>query len=79
MAFAVWRLGMPIGTAKFRFVIGLCQISWLPLPWRTIVQPAARNKSRSGLSKCGAIYAVAGSASRSAVIWRNNSAGSTPG
>jgi hypothetical protein len=27
MAFAVWRLGMPTGTAKFRFVIGLCQIS----------------------------------------------------
>jgi hypothetical protein len=26
MALAVWRLGMPIGTAKFRPVIGLCQI-----------------------------------------------------
>jgi len=31
MALAVWRLGMPIGTAKFRLVIGLCQISWLSL------------------------------------------------
>jgi hypothetical protein len=27
MAFAVWRLGIPTGTAKFRFVIGLRQIS----------------------------------------------------
>jgi hypothetical protein len=32
MAFAVWRLGMPTGTAKFRRVIGLYQISWLPFP-----------------------------------------------
>ena len=27
IAFAVCRLGMPTGTAKFRFVVGLCQIS----------------------------------------------------
>jgi len=27
MALAVWRLGMPTGTAKFRRVIGLYQIS----------------------------------------------------
>jgi hypothetical protein len=26
MAFAVWRLGIPIGTGKFRAVIGLYQI-----------------------------------------------------
>ena len=32
MALAVWRLGMPTGTEKFRPVIGLYQISWLPLP-----------------------------------------------
>jgi hypothetical protein len=30
MALAVWRLGIPTGTAKFRCVMGLCQISWLP-------------------------------------------------
>jgi hypothetical protein len=42
-------------------------------------QPAARNKSRNGRSNCGAIQATAGSASRSAVICRNNSRGSTPG
>jgi hypothetical protein len=42
MALAVCRLGMPIGTAKFRLVVGLCQISWLPLPCRTSVQPAAQ-------------------------------------
>jgi hypothetical protein len=47
IAFAVWRLGIPTGTAKFRSVIGLCQISWLPRPCRTSVQPAARSKSRS--------------------------------
>jgi hypothetical protein len=46
MAFAVCRLGMPTGTAKFRFVIGLRQISWLPLPCRTSVHPAARNAQR---------------------------------
>ena len=68
IALAVCRLGMPIGTAKFRLVIGLCQISWLPLPCRTSVQPAARNNSRNGRSNCGAIQATAGSASRSAVI-----------
>jgi hypothetical protein len=79
IALAVWRLGIPIGTAKFRLVTGLCQISWLPLPWRTRKQPAPRNKSRSALSNCGAIHAAAGSASRSAVICRNKSPGSTPG
>jgi hypothetical protein len=60
-------------------VIGLCQISWLPLPCRTGTQPAAPSKSHSGLSNCGAIHAAAGSASRRAVIWRNSEAGSTPG
>jgi hypothetical protein len=38
---------MPIGTGKFLRVIGLYQISWLPLPWRTKVHPPARSKSRS--------------------------------
>ena len=50
MALAVCRLGMPMGTGKFRAVIGLCQTSWLPLPSRTMVQPAAFNISRSGRS-----------------------------
>jgi hypothetical protein len=36
-------------------VIGLYQISWLPLPCRRNVQPAARNRSRSARSNCGAI------------------------
>jgi hypothetical protein len=67
------------GNREFRRVSGLCQISWLPLPCRTRVQPAARSRSRNGLSNCGAIQAAAGSASRSAVIWRNSDAGSTPG
>ena len=67
---SVWRLGMPTGTAKFRFVIGLNQISWLPRPCRTSVQPAARGKSLSARSNCGAIQLVAGSASRNAVICR---------
>jgi hypothetical protein len=49
------------------------------LPWRTSVQPAARSKSRNGRSNCGAIYAAAGSASRNAVICKNNEAGLTPG
>jgi hypothetical protein len=79
MALAVWRLGIPTGTAKFRFVIGLCQISWLPLPCRTSVQPAARSNSRNGRSNCGAIQAAAGSASRNAVICKYNEAGSMPG
>jgi len=35
MAFAVCRLGMPIGTGKLRRVIGLNHISWLPFPCRT--------------------------------------------
>ena len=68
MALAVWRLGMPTGTGKFRCVIGLRQISWLPLPCRTRVQPAARSNSRKARSNCGAIQA--GSASRRAVICR---------
>jgi len=55
MALAVWRLGIPIGTGKFRPVIGPCQISWLPLPWRTSVHPAARSSSRRARSNCGAI------------------------
>jgi hypothetical protein len=55
MALAVWRLGIPTGTGKFRRVIGLYQISWLPLPWRTKVHPAARSSSRSARSNCGAI------------------------
>ena len=79
IALAVWRLGMPTGTAKFRFVIGLYQISWLPLPCRMKVQPAARNKSRSGRSNCGAIQARARSASRNAVIWMKTEFGSTSG
>src|ERR1700738_5212272 len=79
IALAVWRLGMPTGTAKFRFVIGLYQISWLPLPCRTKVQPAARSKSRSGRSNCGAIQARARSASRNAVIWMKTEFGSTSG
>ena len=58
------------GTAKFRLVIGLCQISWLPLPGRMKLHPAARKRSRRGRSNCGAIQATAGSASRSAVICR---------
>src|SRR6478752_10806185 len=57
IALAVWRLGIPTGTAKFRLVIGLCQISWLSVPWRTRKQPAPRNRSRSALSNCGAIHA----------------------
>jgi hypothetical protein len=44
-----------LGVEKFRRVMGLNQISWLPLPWRTKVQPAARNDSRNGRSNCGAI------------------------
>ena len=54
IAFAVWRLGIPTGTAKFRLVIGLCQISWLPVPWRTRKQQIPqrlvelRRHSRSG-------------------------------
>jgi hypothetical protein len=55
IALAVRRLGIPTGTAKFRLVIGLYQISWLPLPCLTRVQPAARSKSRSGRPNCGAI------------------------
>ena len=49
---------MLIGTAKLRLVIGLRQISWLPLPCRTSVHSAARNTSRSSLSNCGAIHAA---------------------
>ena len=79
MAFAVCRLGMPTGTAKFWPVIGLCQTSWLPLPYRTIAQPAAFSRSRNGRSNYGAIQAAAGSASRSAVICRNSDAGSSSG
>jgi hypothetical protein len=48
-------------------------------PCRTIVQPAAFNSSRSARSNCGAIQLVAGSASRKAVICRNNDCGSTSG
>ena len=43
------------------------------------MHPAARSKSRNGLSNCGAIQATAGSASRSAVICRNSDAGSMSG
>jgi hypothetical protein len=70
---------MPIGTAKFRLVIGLWQISWLPRPCRTKMQPAARNKSRGARSNCGAIQTAADSASRNAVICKNSEAGSTSG
>ena len=65
--------------AKFRLVIGLCQISWLPRPCRTKMQPASRNKSRSARSNCGAIQTAANSASRNAVICKNSDAGSTSG
>jgi hypothetical protein len=50
IAFAVCRLGMPTGTGKFRFVIGLYQISWLPFPCRTGMQPAARRSALSSRS-----------------------------
>ena len=79
MALAVWRLGMPIGTAKFCLVIGLCQISWLLLPCRTRLQPADHSNSRNARSNCGAIQTAAGSASRSAVICRNKVEGSISG
>ena len=54
MALAVWRLGIPMGTAKFRCVIGLCQISWLPLAGpvrnqRRAAIHAARGELRSHL------------------------------
>ncbi len=68
-----------MGTAKFRLVMGLCQISWLPRPCRTSVQPAARSKSRNARSNYGAIQLAAGSASRNAVICRNSDSGSTSG
>ena len=51
---------MPIGTANFRFVIGLRQIRGCPLPCLTNVQPASRSKSRKGRSNCGATQAAAG-------------------
>jgi hypothetical protein len=68
MAFAVCRLGMPTGTAKFRPVVGLRQISWLPRPCLSKTQPAARSKSRNGRSNGGAIQAATGIASRKALI-----------
>ncbi len=39
IALAVWRDKIFPSTVKFRFEIGLCQISWSPLPGRTKVQP----------------------------------------
>jgi len=56
------------GPSKFLRVIGLYQISWLPRPCRTKVQPAARSSSRNSRSNCGAIQVNACSASRNAVI-----------
>lgn len=55
MALAVCLLGMPTGAAKLRLVNGLCHTSWLPLPYLTSWQPAARRSSRKRRSNCGAI------------------------
>jgi hypothetical protein len=54
---SVSRMTTPnsLGTGKLRRVIGLYQISWLPFPWRTRMHPAARSRSRSARSNCGAI------------------------
>lgn len=48
IALAKGRLSMFAGTVKVRFVIGLNQISWLPLPSRSKRQPAASNSAVSG-------------------------------
>ena len=79
MAFAVCRLGIPTGTAKFRPVIGLRQISWLPRPCLTREQPACLNKSRKRRSKGGATQAAVGIASRKAMIWMKIEPGSMSG
>jgi hypothetical protein len=47
MPLAVCRLLIALGTGKLRFVIGLYQISWLPLPARTREQSALSKSSRS--------------------------------
>lgn len=39
---------MPTGTGKFRRVIGLYQISWLPLPWRTKEHPRRTKQFAKG-------------------------------
>ena len=44
---AVCRDLVVLGNEKFRWVMGLCQISWLPLPGRTIRQPAASSSATS--------------------------------
>src|SRR5947208_16328280 len=40
---------MQRGTAKFLLVIGLCQISWLPLPCRTGTQTSGAQQITQGL------------------------------
>jgi uncharacterized protein with von Willebrand factor type A (vWA) domain len=54
---ADWSGGTRIASslAAFNKQWALYQISWLPLPWRTRVPPAARSNSLSARSNCGAI------------------------
>ncbi len=46
-ALAVMREATVTATGNVRWLMGLCHISWLPLPWRTNTQPCASSSARN--------------------------------
>ena len=63
VGWAQWRDLILASTMKRRLLVGLYQISWSPLPWRSKRQPARRSNFLTAGVKLSAIQAATGARS----------------